>query len=71
VKVTISAKHEAVAVLGKLDAVDMTMPDREVWIDGKQCPPLLARVILLGLDQLASEYMDSIEEEMRREGTVP
>jgi hypothetical protein len=67
-KLTISVKYEPVDVLGKFNATDIGGYDRVLRIDGKLVPPGLANIILLGMDVMKEQYLDSIEKQMKEEG---
>ena len=68
-KLTVSMQQDKVEILGKYDPQEIALhPVRQVFIDGKRCPPGLELIILQGLDSLANEYADNVLAEMRAIG---
>lgn len=65
-KLEIKAKQEPITVLGQFDPVELNLPEREVFLDGKRVPKTLETIILAGLDTLGDRYLDELEEEMKK-----
>jgi hypothetical protein len=49
------------------EPIDKQMLTTKVYLDNKVVPPELKRIILLGLDAAAKEYMNAIAEQMMEE----
>ncbi len=67
-KLTIQTRCEPIEIFGQFNPVDLSIPDRKVFIDDKEVPPALSRIILLGIDVASEQYLDLVEKQMLQEG---